>query len=287
MAQGVVLTRSGSAVTNLNTATGTLAISHGGTNLTSLGSASQILGVNVGGTALEYKTLVAGSNVTITAAAGQITIAATGGGGGSLHLYTENYSSNTPNTVTGSNSFAIGQNNTVSTSNSFALGASNVTGAIGSGTLGVGAATNFPGQLAHAGGNFSVVGDAQGSEYIYRGQTTNNTSTEIFLDGVSSRLLMVNNSCIVFSALILARCTSSVGNYAGFKIEGIIKRDTGASSVALIGTTTTTIISRTNSGLIANITADTVNGGLKVMVTGIISANYNWVVKLSTVEEIG
>jgi len=56
--------------------------SHGGTGLTTSGTSNQILGANNGGTLLEYKTLVAGSNVTITHGSGTITIAATSGSGG-------------------------------------------------------------------------------------------------------------------------------------------------------------------------------------------------------------
>ena len=57
---------------------GTVAL--GGTGLTAAGTASQLLGVNTGATGLEYKTLTAGSNVTITPGAGSITIASTAGG---------------------------------------------------------------------------------------------------------------------------------------------------------------------------------------------------------------
>ena len=51
-------------------------VAEGGTGLTAAGSNDQLLGVTHSGGALEYKTLTAGSNVTITPAAGQITIAA-------------------------------------------------------------------------------------------------------------------------------------------------------------------------------------------------------------------
>jgi hypothetical protein len=57
--------------------TGTLPIANGGTNLTTLGTANQILGVNTGATGLEYKTVTAGTGITITPAAGSITIAST------------------------------------------------------------------------------------------------------------------------------------------------------------------------------------------------------------------
>jgi len=56
----------------------TIATNRGGTGLTSIGSASQVLGVNTGATALEYKTITAGSGITITPAAGAITIATAG-----------------------------------------------------------------------------------------------------------------------------------------------------------------------------------------------------------------
>ena len=64
------------------TAAGVTTVAGGGTGLTAVGSADQLLGVAHTGGALEYKTLTAGSNVTITPAAGSITIASTGGGGG-------------------------------------------------------------------------------------------------------------------------------------------------------------------------------------------------------------
>jgi hypothetical protein len=56
----------------------TQTVATGGTGLTSLGTANQVLGVNAGATALEYKTLTAGSGISITHAANSVTIANTG-----------------------------------------------------------------------------------------------------------------------------------------------------------------------------------------------------------------
>lgn len=70
------------ATTGAVTLAGTLAVANGGTNLTALGTANQILGVNTAGTGLEYKTLTAGTGISITPAAGSVTIASLGGGGG-------------------------------------------------------------------------------------------------------------------------------------------------------------------------------------------------------------
>jgi hypothetical protein len=54
----------------------------GGTGLTSFGSSNQVLGVNNAAGALEYKTITAGTNVTVTHGANSITIASSGGAGG-------------------------------------------------------------------------------------------------------------------------------------------------------------------------------------------------------------
>lgn len=70
---------------NLNNIGGTLSLNKGGTGLASFGASNQILGMNSGGSGLEYKTITAGANITITHSANRIQIAATGGGGVSDH----------------------------------------------------------------------------------------------------------------------------------------------------------------------------------------------------------
>jgi len=51
-------------------------VAQGGTALTALGTANQLLGVNTDATAFEYKTIAAGSGITVTPTAGVLTIAA-------------------------------------------------------------------------------------------------------------------------------------------------------------------------------------------------------------------
>ncbi len=65
----------------LNNIGGTLGVTKGGTGLTSTGTANQILAVNSAATALEYRSLAAGSGISITSAPGTILISATGGSG--------------------------------------------------------------------------------------------------------------------------------------------------------------------------------------------------------------
>jgi len=56
---------------------GTLSTSKGGTGLSAVGSANQVLGVNASASGLEYKSITAGTGVSITNTAGAITVAST------------------------------------------------------------------------------------------------------------------------------------------------------------------------------------------------------------------
>lgn len=111
MAQGIVLTRSQSSTANVSNATGTLPPGNGGTGLTTLGGPNTVLGINAAGTAYEFKTLVAGSNVTITNTPGQITIASTGSGGSgtvtSVGISTTTLTLGGPNPITTSGTISI------------------------------------------------------------------------------------------------------------------------------------------------------------------------------------
>jgi hypothetical protein len=57
---------------------GTLGFSSGGTGLTALGAANTVLGVNAGASALEYKSISAGTGISVTPGVGVLTIANTG-----------------------------------------------------------------------------------------------------------------------------------------------------------------------------------------------------------------
>lgn len=87
----------GSPITSSGTITltGTLISANGGTGLTSIGTANQLFGVNAAGTALEYKTVVAGTGISVTPTAGVLTIANTG-----VLSFSAGTTGLTPNTAT-------------------------------------------------------------------------------------------------------------------------------------------------------------------------------------------
>lgn len=112
--------------------TNTLPIARGGTGLTALGGANRLLGSNAGNTSLEYKELIAGSNVTITPTAGQITIstnANVSSGGGTtnrLALWSSGTALTDAAAFQSSTDFTFERNIKFSADNSFDIGGTGV-----------------------------------------------------------------------------------------------------------------------------------------------------------------
>ena len=151
--------------------------------------------------------------------------------------------------------------------------------------MGMGANSNLYGQVAHSNGNFATAGDAQASQYVLRNRTNGNVTSELFLDGSSARLVMQDNSAWIFKIYIIARRYDAVGDYGAWEISGIIKRDVGVASTALVGKPIITKLSTSNNQISINIVANSVQGALKISASNTdASKSYNWVARVDTTE---
>jgi hypothetical protein len=241
---------------------------YGGTGLTSLGGANTVLGVNGAGTAAEYKTLVGGIGITVVHGAGTITLSTSE----TLDLYRENPSTPTTPLATGTNAIALGSNSTSSATEGFAVGN--------------GSNARVFGMKAYANGEFASAGDAQMGIYVLRNETTDNTATELFLDGTggTQRLIVINNSVYTFDILVAARRTDATGGGAGYRFVGVIRKDTTPGSTTFVGTPSKTVIGETDGPWDANVVADTINGSLRINVTGQNGKTIRWVATVRTTE---
>jgi hypothetical protein len=222
------LTTSGGPITTTGTITltGTLIAANGGTGLSSLGSGNQILSVNTGATALEYRTVTAGTGISVTPATGTLTIANTGVTSVALSLPSFITVTGSPVTTTGTltgtlasqtaNTFFVAPNGsagaptfraivaadlpltlyresssspttpTASGTNTLALGSGAQATGTGTLALGSGSLAQGFGTQAFANGAFTANGDAQGIMVVLRNITTDGTATELFLDGTAA-----------------------------------------------------------------------------------------------------
>lgn len=144
------------------------------------------------------------------------------------------------------------------------------------------------GQVTHATGMLSSAGDAQASAFVLRIQTTNNTQSELFLDGSSARMTLSNDTTWVFWGYLVARNTGTDSENACWKFDGQISRNTNEASTAVAGVTTTTInLDMGAAAWTITVDADTTYGSLRIRATGENSKTINWVAAVHTVEVTG
>lgn len=165
-----------------------------------------------------------------------------------IKLYVENRSSEVAPSATGANAIALGS----------AAEASRV------------------GELAHASGAFAAEGDAQSIELVLRNTTTNETVTDLFLDGASARAVLADNSAMTFTVQVIGT-TAGGAEIGGYRFDGVMKRGTGAASVAFSGTPSKNILGENIAAWDATVVADTTNGALAVRVTGEAAKTIRWV----------
>lgn len=173
-----------------------------------------------------------------------------------IQLYDENPSSPIANTITGTNAI----------------------------TLGSGSSATLTGQVAQASGRFATNGDAQHAIYTARNITSTATATELFLDGTSARMVVPNNSVWTFDVMVAGRRTDAVGGGAGYRIFGVLRKDTTSGSITFVGTPTKQILGETTASLDCNVVADTTNGSLNVVVSGLAGQTWRWVATVQTTE---
>ena len=247
-----------------NTASGADAVAIGASNVAS----------NTGATALGSNNTVSGQQ---SAALGDSNLVT---GVGSVALGANHIIDN-------DNSGAIGTNNSVHTDSSFAAGklCGCDTPADHSHVSGHSAyARNFA-QRAHAAGRFTDLGDAQQSDLIWRGVTTDATLTEIFLDGVSLRAQIPQDMTWGFHFIVVGR--EDDGTSACWKVEGAVKNDAGATVVVGLFAPIL-IVDGTGGtwGLAAHVVvdADNANDALRVRVKGDTGLLIRWVAAARLVE---
>lgn len=191
-----------------------------------------------------------------------------------LRLYTENYSSPVTPVAQGTNSIALGDAATTSVNGKNSL-------AIGNQSL-----TRHYGAVVQANGRFSSTGDAQTGRYLLRTQTINAFATEMFLDGTAGnqRINLTDDSTWVFRITITAHRSDADNGHAGYTFMGVIFRQSGANTTQIQGSIQKVVLAESNPAWDVLVSADQVNGSLKVAVQGESSKTIRWVALVETVE---
>ena len=139
-----------------------------------------------------------------------------------------------------------------------------------------------------SGGVFAAQGDAQLGVLPLRIATEDGSTKVLTSDGsaatASNQIILSDNSTFGFHGSVVARDNSANSSYWEFK--GLIKRGSGESSTTLIGSCVASLLAQDSgaSTWAVTLVADTVNGGLSVVVAGQSGATIHWMCRIETEE---
>lgn len=130
------------------------------------------------------------------------------------------------------------------------------------------------GMFAHASGRFSAQGDAQAVEFVMRNKTTNNTATQLFLDGSSSKLTIPSGKILACTINISGiRSTGATGAHYIRKV--MIKNVDGTTSLVGAESTIGEDVEDV-AGYDVSVTANDTDDSLDIAVTGATSEIIRW-----------
>jgi hypothetical protein len=259
-----------------NRAAGTSAVVSGGNNNSASGQESGALSGNGNTSSSAYSVVCGGfSNSALATYA-----AVLGGQGGS---------------ATGQHSAILGgDSGTASGARSAVVtGLSSRADADGSATIGDYSITNgVIGSLAIASGRFSATGDAQRTDLVMRGNTTDATpkvlTTNNSAAAANNQLALQNSSAVVVKGSVVAR-ENATGDSKAWEFTAHIRRGANAAATAMVATCTPTVVAN-DAGASAwalSVTADTTNGGLAVTFTGDVAKTIRAVCMINSVAVVG
>lgn len=136
--------------------------------------------------------------------------------------------------------------------------------------------------FAHAAGRFAATGDAQYIRVVLRNKTTNNTQTELYIDGGNYLIRLTIASGKIMSGIVNITGVKSDGSaVAHFLRQFSIKNVAGTTSAVYTAVTIGTDNAASTS---VSVEANDTNDALRIYVTGITSETWRWTASVEAVE---
>jgi len=137
-------------------------------------------------------------------------------------------------------------------------------------------------EINFSSGGFTVPTDSISRTYILRGTTTSNTESELFLNGVDSRISVPANTTMFYTADIVARRTDATDESAGYHLKGVV--DNFSGTVADVGSLYEVIVAEDDVDYVVDARADNTNNSINIFVTGEAGKTIRWTALVRTVE---
>lgn len=133
-------------------------------------------------------------------------------------------------------------------------------------------------QFIISNGFFSVSGDAQNILFLLRGESSDTSETELFLDGTSARFILEDNTSYFFNCQFIGR--ASDGDSVVMHVNGGAKRGSSANSVELLGDPHVHIINDEIGVGDVQFKVSPSNGSLRFYAIGRESTDIRWLGKV-------
>lgn len=210
---------------------------------------------------------------------------------GNFSIDLQRVRANASQVASGNFAFMHGYNNTASGLASIALSSDNI--ASGDYSIATGKGSNTRGSLlkrAHGGqAQFAGSGTAQFADQPLLGQTTDNVPRILTADGSYPTTVNVSvlpdHHVYTVVAYVTARDIGSE-DVASWRVEGVVRRQSGSASAMIIGTPTVTPLGSSSGATnwSATLVASTVRGSVEIEVVGELTKTIRWMCRFETIE---
>jgi hypothetical protein len=133
-------------------------------------------------------------------------------------------------------------------------------------------------QFIISNGSFSVAGDAQNVIFLLRGESSDDSETELFLNGSNARFVLEDNTSYFFNCQFIGSAQN--GDTVVMHVNGGAKRGSGANTVSLLGTPHVHIIQDEIGVGDIQFSVNISNGSLKFHAVGKAATNVRWLGKV-------
>jgi len=133
-------------------------------------------------------------------------------------------------------------------------------------------------QFIISNGYFSVAGDAQNVIFLLRGESSDDSETELFLNGSNARFVLEDDTSYFFNCQFIGRAQN--GDTVVMHVNGGAKRGSGANTVSLLGTPHVHIIQDEIGVGDIQFSVNISNGSLKFHAVGKAATNVRWLGKV-------
>jgi hypothetical protein len=118
--------------------------------------------------------------------------------------------------------------------------------------------------------------------YFLQGTTSNNTETELFVDGeLGNQITVPVDSSMYYTIDVTCRRTNG-SDFAAFTLKSVVSNS--GNTVSDVGAVYEIVVARTDASISVDARADDANNSIGVYVTGVTGKSFTWKAQVTVVE---